>query len=138
MLYRCSIFFSQMNYITDVFLDRAIIKNVQDIFCCSLRHSPPKVMRLFSDFFLCSHVTFVIYYLCLNLYFLCNPFFMGSHWRCSVKKSFLKNSANFTMELFCENSEPLLAVNYFRKKVSSQMFDWVLNTLPHPRLFGRN
>ena len=32
------------------------------------------------------------------------------------------------MELFCDNSERLLAVNYFPKKVLSQMFDMVLNT----------
>ena len=33
------------------------------------------------------------------------------------------------MDLFCKNTERLLAVNYFRKNAPSQMFDWVLNTL---------
>ena len=33
-----------------------------------------------------------------------------------------------TMELFSKNSQRILAVNYFRKKASSQMFSLVLNT----------
>ena len=32
------------------------------------------------------------------------------------------------MEIFCENSERLKAVNDFRKKAPSEMFDWILNT----------
>ena len=33
------------------------------------------------------------------------------------------------MELFCEASERLKAVNYFRKKAPEYVFGWVLNTL---------
>ena len=32
------------------------------------------------------------------------------------------------MELFSENSSRLKSINYFGKKIPSQMFDWVLNT----------
>ena len=32
------------------------------------------------------------------------------------------------MEYFCENSSQLKAVNYFLKKATSYMFDWVLST----------
>ena len=32
------------------------------------------------------------------------------------------------IEFFCENSSNLLALNYFHKKVPSQIFDRVLNT----------
>ena len=35
-----------------------------------------------------------------------------------------------TTEVFCENSQRLLDVNYFRKKAPSSMLDWVLHT-PH-------
>ena len=43
-------------------------------------------------------------------------------------ETYLKPSRTPTMELFCENSYRLKAVNYFRKKGPSLMFDWVLNT----------
>ena len=63
-----------MNYITDVFLDRAIIKQFSEDFltsldclynliyvpCRSRWHFPPQAMRSFSDFVLCSLVNFVI------------------------------------------------------------------------------
>ena len=32
------------------------------------------------------------------------------------------------MDVFCENREWVLSVNYFRKKTPTQMFDWVLKT----------
>ena len=37
-------------------------------------------------------------------------------------------SRTSTMERFCENSYRHLAVNCFRKKAPSQMFDWAINT----------
>ena len=42
-----------------------------------------------------------------------------------VSEVYLEPSQTSTMELFCENSWRLLAVNYFQKKAPSQMFDWV-------------
>ena len=36
--------------------------------------------------------------------------------------------SNICDEAFCENSQRLLAVHYFRKKAPLQMFDNVLNT----------
>ena len=45
-----------------------------------------------------------------------------------VLVAYLELSRTSTMELFCENSERPLAINYFRKKAPSQMFDWTLNT----------
>ena len=56
----------------------------------SHRYSPSQAMRSFSDFFLCSPVTFVIQTEEFP-YFLCSPFFRSSHWRCSVKKGVLKS-----------------------------------------------
>ena len=46
----------------------------------------------------------------------------------NLETSHLEPSRTLTMELFRENSWRLKAVNYFRKKAPSQMFDWVLNT----------
>ena len=37
-------------------------------------------------------------------------------------------SSGSTMQVFCGNSERLKSVNFFRKKVSLFMFEWVLNT----------
>lgn len=39
---------------------------------------------------------------------------------------YLETSQTFTVELFCENSLRLLAINYFRKNPLSYMFIWVL------------
>ena len=50
-------------------------------------------------------------------------------------EAYLETSRTSTMELFGENSQRLLAPDYFRKKASSQMFDWVLNT---PLMYYRN
>ena len=44
-------------------------------------------------------------------------------------EAYLKPIQTSAMELFCENGN-LLAVNYFCKNTSSQMFDWVLNMPP--------
>ena len=51
--------------------------------------------------------------------------------KCKVMftEAYLKPIQPSAKELFCENSY-LLAVNYFCKNTSSQMFDWVLNTPP--------
>ena len=43
-------------------------------------------------------------------------------------EAYLKPSQTSTMERFFENNDRLSAVNYFYKKVPSQIFDWVLNT----------
>ena len=40
---------------------------------------------------------------------------------------YLDPSGASIMELFCENSQRLLAVSYFHKKAPLQMFHWVLN-----------
>ena len=47
--------------------------------------------------------------------------------------SVFRTQSNILMELFCESSSRLLAVDYFCKRGSSQMFDWVLN---RPLQFG--
>ena len=43
-------------------------------------------------------------------------------------ETYLEPSRTSTMELFCEASERLKAVNYFRKKAPEYVFGWVLNT----------
>ena len=48
------------------------------------------------------------------------------HYCC--KETYLELSQTSTMEIFCENSQQLKAINYFRKKSPSQMFHLVLNT----------
>ena len=40
----------------------------------------------------------------------------------------LRPNQTSMMMLFCENSQMLLTINYFRKEASSYMFDSVLNT----------
>ena len=44
---------------------------------------------------------------------------------------YLEPSRTSMMEIFCENNYRLNVVNYFRKKVLSWMFDWVLHTRVH-------
>ena len=44
-------------------------------------------------------------------------------------RSVFRPSRISTMKLVCRDSWQLLAVRYCLKKVSSQMFDWILNTL---------
>ena len=41
---------------------------------------------------------------------------------------YLEPSLISTVEVFCENSEQFLGVNYLRKKAPLQMFDRILNT----------
>ena len=41
---------------------------------------------------------------------------------------YLEQSRTSMMELFCEDSKLLLAINYFCERTPPQMFDWVLNT----------
>ena len=41
---------------------------------------------------------------------------------------YLKPNQTSTMELLCGNSERLVAINYFYKYASSEIFNWVLNT----------
>ena len=41
------------------------------------------------------------------------------------------------MELFCENSSQLEVVNYFRKKATLEIFEWVLNTPPAKPFFRK-
>ena len=48
-------------------------------------------------------------------------------------QAYLEHSRTSMMELFCKNSQQLLAINYFCKRTPPQMFDWVLNT---PLLFS--
>ena len=43
-------------------------------------------------------------------------------------EAYLEPSRTSTVEVLCENSERILAVNYFHKKAAPQIFDWVLNT----------
>lgn len=43
-------------------------------------------------------------------------------------EAYVEPSTISKMELFCEYNQRLNAVNCFRKKASSQIFDWVLNT----------
>ena len=43
--------------------------------------------------------------------------------------AYLEPSGTSTMDLFCGNSQRLLAVYYFCKKAPSLLFDWVLSTL---------
>ena len=50
------------------------------------------------------------------------------YFRVFMTGAYVEPSRRFTMELYCKN-------NYFRKKASSQMFDWVLNTPLHNTLF---
>ena len=40
----------------------------------------------------------------------------------------------FVIELYSKNSQRLLAVNYFRLKALSNMFEWALNT---PFIYGK-
>ena len=42
-----------------------------------------------------------------------------------LTEAFLEPSRTSTMELFIKNSYGFLAVNYFRKKATLQMFSWV-------------
>ena len=49
--------------------------------------------------------------------------------------SVFRTQPNIYDGAFCENSSRLLAVNYFCKRASSQMFDWVLNTPPQFGVF---
>ena len=49
-----------------------------------------------------------------------------------ISEACLESCSTSTMELFCENNYRLLTVNYFHKNVSSEMFDWVQNSLCHP------
>ena len=42
---------------------------------------------------------------------------------------YLEHSRTSTMEVFCKNSERIKLVNYFCKKATSSMFDWVLKML---------
>ena len=44
-----------------------------------------------------------------------------------ISKAYLEPSLTYMMEHFYKKSQQLLAVNYFCKKTSSYMFDWVLN-----------
>ena len=46
----------------------------------------------------------------------------------TANKTQLEPSQTYMMEFFSENSWKLLALNYFHKKVQSQIFDRVLNT----------
>ena len=43
-------------------------------------------------------------------------------------EAYLKPSRTSAMQLFCKNSQQLEAINFFRKKPPSEIFDWVLNT----------
>ena len=45
-----------------------------------------------------------------------------------ISEAYLEPIRTYMMKRFCENSERILAVNYFRKNTPSQMFNWVLNT----------
>ena len=47
--------------------------------------------------------------------------------RC-LTEAYLEPSQTSTTDVFCENSQRLLDVNYFRKKAPSSMLDWVLHT----------
>ena len=47
-----------------------------------------------------------------------------------IDEGYLVCSRTSTIKLFCENNSRFLAVNCFRKKASSQMFDWVLINSP--------
>ena len=45
-----------------------------------------------------------------------------------INRDVFISQSNLYDRVFCENSQPLSAVNNFCKKALSQVFDWVLNT----------
>ena len=47
--------------------------------------------------------------------------------RDTANEASIEPSQTYIMECFCKNSEKLLAVNYFHKKVPPWIFDRVLN-----------
>ena len=49
--------------------------------------------------------------------------------------AYLEPSQKSTIKPFCENNKRLLAINYFRKKALSQMFDWVLFAILYMKQF---
>ena len=56
-------------------------------------------------------------------------------WNGKTAKVYFEFIRTSTMQLFCDNSYQLLAVNYFCKKNPSQMFEWILNmSLDYSRL----
>ena len=132
------IFFAQMNYITDVFLVRAFIKNFQNIF-------PTRLNCLYS---LCTFVIaagsilhpkpcvlFPIFFLVALLLFLyrhgkfCSSSSIGpseTASRCSVKKGVVKNSANFYWNLFLIKLQAWRLASLLKRNSNTDVFLWNL------------
>ena len=54
--------------------------------------------------------------------------FLNMPWAIMFE-AYLEYSQKSMVESFCENSEQLIAINYFYKKAPSQILNWVLNRL---------